>query len=80
MNDTSPAMEALYHKLLSQLTPEQRLIRGAGMFDAVREIVLASLPPDLSPEERTRQLYQRIYGQPLPADFFSRTTAQNKNE
>lgn len=79
MNDTSPAMEALYQKLLSELTPEERVIRGASMFDSAREIILASLPPDLSDEERTRQLYERIYGEPLPADFFTRTAARNKD-
>ena len=71
-------MEALYRELLSRLTPEERVIRGAAMFDAAREIILASLPPGLSPEERTRQLYERIYGEPLPDDFFTRTASRKQ--
>ena len=39
---------------------------GIRSFEAMREIVLASLSKDLSPEELKRQLYQRIYGEPLP--------------
>ena len=36
------------------------------MFDAAREMVIASLPPNLSPEDFRRALYERIYGEPLP--------------
>jgi hypothetical protein len=69
MNDTSPEVEAFYFSLLMKLTPEERFIRGALMFDAAREMILASLPKDLSPAELRRRLYERIYGEPLPTDF-----------
>ena len=36
------------------------------MFDAAREMVIASLPSNLSPEDFRRALYERIYGEPLP--------------
>jgi hypothetical protein len=36
------------------------------MFDAARAMTLASLPAGLSTEELKRQLFQRLYGQPLP--------------
>lgn len=44
-------------------------------FDAAREIIIASLPKDLPPQEFQRQLYKRIYGEPLPDDFFERKTS-----
>ena len=69
MNDTPPEVEAFYRSLLMQLTPEERFIRGALMFDAAREMVLASFPEGLSDAEIRRRLYERIYGEPLPADF-----------
>lgn len=69
MNDTSAEVDAFYRSLLMKLTPEERFVRGALMFDAAREMVLASLPKDLSPAELRRRLYERIYGEPLPPDF-----------
>ena len=67
--DTSPEIHELYRFMLMQLTPEERFIRGALMFDASRKLVLASLPQDLEPDELRRRLYERFYGEPLPADF-----------
>ncbi len=45
---------------------EERFVMGALMFDAARDIVMASLPKGLSHEQLKRQLFQRFYGQPLP--------------
>jgi hypothetical protein len=45
---------------------EERFVMGARSFEAAREMVLASLPAGLAPEELKRQLFQRLYGQPLP--------------
>jgi hypothetical protein len=45
---------------------EERFVMGAHMFDAAREMVLASLPAGLAPEELKRRLFQRLYGQPAP--------------
>jgi hypothetical protein len=39
---------------------------GAEAAEAARAMVLASLPKDLPPAELKRQLFQRIYGYPLP--------------
>lgn len=37
------------------------------MFDAARRMVLASLPADLPEAERKRRLFERLYGEALPA-------------
>lgn len=67
--DTSPEAFELYRSLLSRLSGEERLMRASRMFDSAREMILASLPKNLSPAEVRRRLYQRMYGEPLPEDF-----------
>ena len=46
---------------------EERFIMGVHMFEAARAMVLASLPAGLPPDELKRALFQRLYGQALPA-------------
>ena len=67
--DTSPEAHELYQFMLMQLSGEERLIRASRMFDAAREMILASFPKDLTPTELRRRLYERIYGEPLPVGF-----------
>ncbi|MBV9865387.1 MAG: hypothetical protein JO316_08565 [Abitibacteriaceae bacterium] len=66
MDDTPPHIEKLMREKLMARSGEERFIMGALMFDAARTMILASLPPDLPEDELKRQLYQRIYGEPLP--------------
>jgi len=61
MNDTSTEVEARYRAMLMARTSEERVTMGARMFDAARVLVLASLPPGLSHEERRRCLFARMY-------------------
>ena len=67
MIDTSPEIAELVRQRLMARSGEERFLMGVRMFDAAREMVLASLPAGLSPEELKRQLFQRLYGQPLPS-------------
>ncbi|MDB6025539.1 MAG: hypothetical protein JWM68_1762 [Verrucomicrobiales bacterium] len=69
MNDTSPEIAAMVHAKLMARSGAERFRMGVEMFEAARRMVLASLPPDLSETERKRQLFARIYGQPLPTEF-----------
>lgn len=71
MKDTTPEMEALFRRRLMALPPARRFLMGCAMFDAAREMVLASLPAGLSDEERRRRIYERTYGEPLPEGFGS---------
>lgn len=66
MNDTPPEIEAMVREMLMSRSGEERMIMGARMFDAAREMVIASLPKDLPPAEFKRRLFERIYGYPLP--------------
>jgi hypothetical protein len=69
MNDTSPEIAELVRQRLMARSPEERFLMGVRMFDAARDMVLASMPAGLSSAELKRQLFQRIYGQSLPGDF-----------
>ena len=66
MNDTSPEISEIVRQKLMARSGSERFVMGTRMFDAARAVVLASLPPKLSPPELKRQLFQRLYGQPAP--------------
>ena len=66
MSDTPPEIAELVRQRLMARSGEERFLMGIRMFDAAREMVLASLPAGLSREEMKRQVFQRFYGQPLP--------------
>ncbi len=67
MKDTTPEIEQRMHDLLMQRSGAERFRMGVEMFEAARRMVLASFPPDLSPLERNRRLYERIYGESFPS-------------
>jgi hypothetical protein len=66
MDDTPPHIKKLVRDGLMARSAEERFIMGALMFDAARDMILASLPKDLPPDELKRRLYERIYGEPRP--------------
>jgi hypothetical protein len=66
MTDTSPEIAELIRQKLMAKSGEERFLMGVRSFDAARAVVLASLPADLPPEELKRQLFQRLYGLPMP--------------
>lgn len=70
MSDTSPEVQQLYESMLMSLSGEERMLRGALMFEAAKEMALASFPKNLDSRELRSRLYERIYGEPLPRDFF----------
>jgi len=70
MKDTSPEIEKLQIEMMINFSPEKRIALGCEMFMAARELIIASLPKNLSEREFKKQYYQKMYGEPLPADFF----------
>ncbi len=67
MTDTTPEVAEMVRARLMALTGAERFRMGVEMFDAARRMVLASLPADLTETERKRRLFERLYGEPLPA-------------
>jgi len=62
MDDTSPEVKALVREMLMSRSGEERFVMGALMFDAARDLVIASIPPGLPAHEFKRRLFERIYG------------------
>lgn len=75
MNDTAPEVEELVREMMMQHTGEERFLMGALMFDAARELVIASLPKELPPDEFKRTLFERIYGEFAPSSSSSSSFA-----
>jgi hypothetical protein len=65
MNDTSPEIERMVHERIMARSGSERFVMGARMFDAARQMILASLPKDLPAEELRARLFERVYGQKL---------------
>ena len=66
MTDTPPEIAEMVRVRLMALSGAERMRMGAESFEAVRRMVLASLPPGLTETERKRRLFRRIYGEDLP--------------
>jgi hypothetical protein len=65
MNDTSPEVKRLLQEMMMLHSNEERFVMGALMFDAARELIIASLPANLPALELKQTLFKRIYGYPL---------------
>ena len=65
MTDTPPEIARMVRIKLMALSGEERLVMGAQMFESAREVVMASLPRDLSEVELRRQLFRRLYGKEI---------------
>ncbi|MEO7299017.1 MAG: hypothetical protein ABI042_10640 [Verrucomicrobiota bacterium] len=65
MNDTAPEIEEMIHERLMARSASDRFVMGARMFDAARQMILASLPKNLPADELRARLFERVYGQKL---------------
>ena len=65
MTDTASEIQRIMRDKIMARSGEERFVMGAQMFDSAREMVKASLPPDLSEAEQRRQLCRRLYGKEL---------------
>ncbi len=52
----------MVREMLMKRSGAERVMMGVRMFDAAREVVIASLPQDLPSEEFKHRLFERIYG------------------
>jgi len=66
LTDTPPEIAAMVRQRLMARPPAERFEMGCRMFEAARDMVLASFPPALSDEERRHRLFERFYGESLP--------------
>jgi hypothetical protein len=62
MDDTTPEFRRLMRERFRALAPAERVRMCAEMFETARQIVEASLPAGLDPEERRYRICRRFYG------------------
>lgn len=65
MSDTEPEVARKFYEMIMSRSGEERFMMGIRSFEAAREMVLASLPKDLTNDELRTRLFERIYGAPL---------------
>jgi hypothetical protein len=70
LKDTTREIEEMQNELWMKRTPQERARFASAMFAAARNVIIESLPKDLSEREFKKQLYLRTYGEHLPEDFF----------
>jgi hypothetical protein len=63
MTDTIPEVERMVREKIMARSGEERFVMGALMFDAAREMILASFPSNLPKDETQRRLFARLYGE-----------------
>ncbi|HXH69032.1 MAG TPA: hypothetical protein VNI60_01660 [Pyrinomonadaceae bacterium] len=68
--DTTKEIEEMQNELWMKRATRERAEFMFGMVASARQIIIASLSKDLSKKEFKKQLFERTYGEPLPADFF----------
>jgi hypothetical protein len=79
VNDTSPKVAALMHRLLMQRTPEERVLMGFSMFDSARKLVEAGLAASGLVEgtlEFRRSYLARMYAGELTPEQIDRIAAR----
>jgi hypothetical protein len=62
MNDTAPEIEDKIHDIYKNKTGEEKLLIALSMFETARELVISSLPKNLSERELRKALFLRFYG------------------
>ncbi len=76
MRDTTAEMRRIQFEMMKKLSSNRRIELACEMYQMAREMIVASLPKNLSEKEFKRQLYFRTYGEHLPDDFFKDELAE----
>lgn len=66
MNDTSAEIAKLVADRHRAMTPAERWLAASSMFQTARKIVEASLPNDLTLQQRRLAVVRRLYQNELP--------------
>lgn len=70
MNDTEPEIARLVRHRLLERSGAERMMMGSRMFEGAKAMILASLPPGLSPLEIKERLCERLYGDEIEVGAF----------
>ncbi|MCF8295971.1 MAG: hypothetical protein K9J13_00380 [Saprospiraceae bacterium] len=69
MKDTSKEMEKIYREMLMSKSGEERFLMGISMFQTAKKFVEASLPENLTAEEKYWAMIKRIYPEVVIGDL-----------
>jgi len=62
MNDTTPEIESRLDEIYNRKSGEEKLLICLKMFETAREIVISSLPKNISERELQKKIFLRFYG------------------
>ena len=62
MNDTTPEIESRLDEIYERKSGEEKLLICLKMFETAREIVISSLPKNISERELQKKIFLRFYG------------------
>ena len=62
MSDTAPEIQDKIDNIYKNKTGEEKLLIALSMFETARELVISSLPKNLSERELRKALFLRFYG------------------
>jgi len=62
MNDTAPEVQDKIDYIYKNKSGEEKLLIALSMFETAREIVISSLPNNLTERELRKALFLRFYG------------------
>jgi hypothetical protein len=68
MNDTPAAISKIVSDRYRSMTPADRWLAAASLFETARRIVESSLPSGLSVEQRRFAVMRRLYQNELPEE------------
>jgi len=68
MNDTIPEIQDKIDDIYKNKTGEEKLLIALSMFETAREIVISSLPNNLTERELRKALFLRFYGNDFSVD------------
>lgn len=66
VKDTPPEINRLMFERFMSLSSERRLLMGISMLHTARQMIMQSLPSNLTANERKLALFERLYGFPFP--------------
>jgi hypothetical protein len=67
MNDTAPEIQEKINEIYKNKSGEEKLLIALSMFETARELVISSLPNNLSDKELRKELFLRFYGNDFSA-------------
>ncbi len=68
MNDTTPEIQEKINEIYKNKSGEEKLLIALSMFETARELVISSLPNNLSEKELRKELFLRFYGNDFAVD------------